>query len=91
MEFAVQRSGALHHLIGERQNVTGLAEKGKCGFLGSGLLGFQPAQKFVAGNDREGESFMLGEILTHTRHDEGILFEAFGENIGVEEDRRLGH
>lgn len=91
MEVAIQRSGAFHHLIGEREDETGLAQEGKRGFLRSCVFCLQPAQQFVAGNDRKGEALVVSKICAHPLHDEGMLFEEFGENIGVEQDRRLGH
>jgi len=42
MEVAVQRSGALHHLVGERENEAGLTQKRKCRLLGPRLFGLQP-------------------------------------------------
>ena len=55
------------------------------------LFGLQPAQQFVSGDDGEGESFVFGEIGPYSLQDERMLFEEFRENIGVEEDCRLGH
>lgn len=91
MEFAIQRGRALHHLIGERQDQTGLTEEGKCGFLCPGLFGLESTQQFIAGDDRESESVMFGKITPHPLRDQWMLFEEFGENISVEDDGRLRH
>jgi hypothetical protein len=91
VEVAIQRGGAVHHLIGEWEDETGLTQEGKRGFLRPCLFGLQPAQQFISCDDREGESVMFGEIEPHPLRDQWMLFEEFGEDIGVEEDGRLRH
>lgn len=91
VEVAIQRGGAVHYLIGKREDETGLAQEGKGNFLGGGLLGLEPAQQFVTSDDGEGEAVVFGEIRAHPLHNEGMLLKQFGQNVGVEEDRRLGH
>ena len=44
VKVAIQCGGAFHHLIGEREDQTGLTQESKCGFLGSGLFGLESAR-----------------------------------------------
>ena len=39
-----------------------------------------------AGDDREGEPLVFGEIGPYPLQDERMLFEEFRENIGVKQD-----
>jgi hypothetical protein len=89
MEVAIQRGGAVHHLIGEWEDEAGLAQEHKRRFLGPRLFGLEPAQQFIAGDDREGKSLVLSEVGPHPLQDERMLFEEFRKNIGVEDDGRL--
>ena len=86
VKVAIQRGGAFHYLIGERKDEAGLTQQVKRGFLCPCLFGLQPSQQFVAGDDREGEPFVLRKIGSDSVDDEGMLFEEFGRNIGVEEN-----
>jgi hypothetical protein len=86
VKVAKQGGGAVHYLIGEREDEAGLTQQVKRGFLCPCLFGLQPSQQFVAGDDREGEPFVLRKIGSDSVDDEGMLFEEFGRNIGVEEN-----
>jgi len=91
VEVAIQRGGAVHHLISEWEDEAGLSQQRKCRLLGPRLLGLESAQQFAAGDDREGEPLVLGEIGPYPLQDERMLFEEFRENIGVEQDCGLRH
>jgi hypothetical protein len=75
-------AGAVHHLVGERENEAGLTQKRKCRLLGPRLFGLHPAQQFIAGDDREGEPLVFGEIGPYPLQDERMLFEE-SERISV--------
>jgi hypothetical protein len=91
VEVAVQRGGAFHYLIGEREDEAGLTQKGKCRFLGSGLLGHESAQQFITRDDREGEPFVFCEIDPYPLDYERVLLEELRENISIEQDCGLRH
>jgi hypothetical protein len=86
MEFAIQRGGAVHHLVGEREDEAGLTQERKCRLQGPRLFGLQPAEQFIAGDDREDEPLVFGEIGPYPLQDKRMLFEEFRENIGVKQD-----
>jgi hypothetical protein len=68
-----------------------LAQELKRRFLCSCLFGLEPAQQFIAGDDGEGETVVFGKIGPCSLDDERVLFEEFGEDVGIQEDWGLGH
>jgi hypothetical protein len=62
VEVAIQRGGAVYHLISEREDEAGLTQERKRRLLGPCLFGLQSAQQFIPGDDGEGELFVFGEI-----------------------------